>query len=184
MERNLSLRSVGQQPRILVIEPNRNYLGVIARRLSDDGYRVATADCVQAGLAEMYRIPVDLVLCEAKLQGSSGYELARLVRSDPVHNRVPLLLSVGRSDAAAAVEAFRAGADGVIRKPCHFEILAAAIARHIERSEAVKRLLDDNAALDAKIISRVLELREAQELLSRTEAERRRLAALVEGRAA
>jgi two-component system, OmpR family, phosphate regulon response regulator PhoB len=184
MERNLAMKSAGEKPRVLVIEPNRNYLGVIARRLSDDGYRVATADCVPAGLSEMYRIPVDLVLCEAMLPGTSGVEFARMLRNDPVYSSVPLLLLVGRSDSSTAVEAFRAGADGVIRKPCHFEVLGAAIARSLERAGAVKRLVEDNAALDAKVIGRVLELREAQDQLRRAEAERRRLAALVEERAA
>jgi two-component system, OmpR family, phosphate regulon response regulator PhoB len=184
MERNLALKGAGEQPRVLVIEPNRNYVGVVARRLAESGYRVATADSVATGLAEMYRIPVDLVLCEARLPGTTGIELARMIRSDPVHSRIPLLLVVGQSDPCAAVQAFRAGADGIVRKPCHFEILAAAIARHIESAEAVKRLIDDNAALDAKVIGRVIELRDAQDQLRRAESERRRLAALVKGLAA
>ena len=33
-----------ESPRILVVEPNRNNLGVIARRLAEAGYRVTTAD--------------------------------------------------------------------------------------------------------------------------------------------
>ena len=184
MELSFAMQSVGEEPRVLVIEANRNYLGVLARRLSEFGYRVATADTAQAGLAEMYRIPVDLVLCEANLPGTTGVELARLIRDDPVHANVPVVLMVGRSNRAAAIAAFRAGADAVVRKPCHFEVLAAAIARQIERAEAMKRLVGDKAALDAKIISRVIELREAQEQLRRTEAERRRLAAILEGRAA
>lgn len=184
MELSFAMQGVGDQPRVLVIEPNRNYLGVLARRLSEFGYRVATAETAQAGLAEIYRIPVDLVLCEANLPGTTGIELARMIRNDPVHSDVPVVLMVGRSDSAAAIGAFRAGADGVVRKPCHFEVLGAAIARQIERAEAVKRLVGDKAALDAKVISRVLELREAQDELRRTEAERRRLAAIVEGRAA
>ena len=178
------MQSAGDQPRVLVIEANRNYLGVLARRLSEFGYRVATAETAQAGLAEIYRIPVDLVLCGANLPGTTGIEFARMVRNDPVHSDVPVVLMVGRSDPAASIAAFRAGADGVVRKPCHFEVLAAAIARQIERAEAMKRLAGDKAALDAKIISRVIELREAQDELRRTEAERRRLAAIVEGRAA
>lgn len=180
----LELQKAGEQLRVLVIEPNRNYLGVLARRLTEFGYRVATAASAQSGLAEMYRIPVDLVLCETSLPGTSGIELVRMIRHDPVHCDLPLLLVVGRSDPAAAVRAFRAGADGVVRKPCHFEVLGAAIARQIERSRAVKRLVNDNATLDAKVISRVIELREVREQLSAVESERRRLAAIVEGRAA
>ena len=138
--KTLSMKSAGEQPRVLVIEPNRNYLGVMARRLAEFGYRVATAESAQSGLAEIYRIPADLILCEVNLPGTNGIELARMLRDDPVHAGVPLLIMVGRSDPSAAVRAFEAGADGVIRKPCHFEVLAACIARQLNRAEAMKRL--------------------------------------------
>ena len=63
-------------------------------------------------------------------------------------------------------------------------VLAAAIQRQIERAEAVKRLVGDNAALDAKIVTRAIELREIRDQLRAAETERRRLAAIVESRAA
>ena len=177
-------QGASELPRLLVIDANRTYLGVLSRRLAEFGYRVATADSAQAGLAEMYRIPADLVLCDVELPGTNGIEFARMVRDDPVHREVPLLLVVGRSDPAAAVAAFQAGADGVVRKPCHLEVLAACIHRQLKRAEAVKKLTEDNAALDAKIITRVIELRETQAQLSLAEAERRRLVAIIDGRAA
>ena len=145
---------------------------------------MATAESAQCGFAEMYRMPVDMVLCDAELRGTSGIEFARMVRDDPVHRDVPLLLVVGRTDPAAAVNAFRAGADGVVRKPCHFEVLAACIDRQLKRAETLRQLTQDNAALDAKIITRILELRETQAQLGAAERERRRLSAIVEGRAA
>src|SRR5215213_1008478 len=119
MNSTLKMTAAGDEPRILVIQANRTYLGVMARRLKEFGYRVATAETAANGLAEMYRVPVDLVLCEVKLPGTTGIEFARMMREDPVNRDVPLLLVVGRSDPDAAVRAFGAGADGVIRKPCH-----------------------------------------------------------------
>jgi len=184
MEPSLELQAPGELPRVLVIEPNRNYLGVLARRLGELGYRIVTADSAQSGLAEIYRVPVDLVLSEAVLAGTSGIELARMIRDDPVHSHLPVVLIVGRSDLKSAVLAFRAGADAVVRKPCHFEVLGACIARQLARAEAVRRLADDKAMLDAKVISRVIELRDVRDRLSAAESERQRLAAIVEGKAA
>lgn len=184
MELDLRMKTAGEQPRLLVIDANRNYLGVLARRLAEFGYRVATAESAQAGVAEMYRIPVDLVLCDVELRGTNGIELARMIRDDASHRDVPVLLIVGRSDSAAAVRAFQAGADGVVRKPCHFEVLAACIARQLSRADALRKLVSDKAALDAKIVSRIIELRETQAQLGVAERERRRLAAIVEGKAA
>lgn len=184
MEPTFAMEPAGEQPRVLVIESNRNYLGVIARRLAELGYRVATADTAQAGLSELYRIPADLVICDSRLPGTSGTEFVRMLRGDQIHHDLPVVLIVGRSDRAAAVRAFRAGADAVVRKPCHFEVLGACIRRQIERAEAVKRLTNDNAALDARVISRAIELREMHDRLRATETERRRLAAIVESNAA
>lgn len=184
MEPTFEMEPAGDQPRVLVIESNRAYLGVIARRLAELGYRVATADTAHAGLSELYRIPADLVICDSRLPGTNGIEFVRMIRGDQMHRDVPVILIVGRSDRAAAVGAFRAGADAVVRKPCHFEVLGACIRRQIERAEAVKRLTHDNASLDARIISRAIELREMYDRLRATETERRRLAAIVESKAA
>ena len=160
-----------ERPRILVVEPDRRYCGVLARRLGEFGYRVVTADCAQSAMAELHRMRVDFVLSEARLAASSGVELVRMIREDAAHADVPVLLIVGRSDTGAAVRAFEAGADGVVRKPCHFEVLAACIARQLKRADAMKRLADDNAALDARIIERAIQLGELRQRLAQLEAE-------------
>ncbi len=51
-----------ERPRILVVEPNRTNLGVMARRLSEHDFRVTTADCGETAIAELYRLAVELVL--------------------------------------------------------------------------------------------------------------------------
>lgn len=159
-----------ERPRILLVEPDRRYCGVLARRLHEVGYRIAAAESAHAAMAELHRMPVSLVLSETRLPASSGIELVRMIREDAVYRDVPVLLIVGRSDRGASVEAFDAGADGVIRKPCHFEVLAACIARQLERAEAMKRLADDNAALDARVVERAIELGELRDRLARLEA--------------
>lgn len=159
-----------ERPRILVVEPDRRYCGVLARRLSEFGFRVATADCAQSAMAELHRLPVNLVLSDARLPVTSGIELVRMIREDAAHRELPILLVVGRSDSLSAVRAFDAGADSVVRKPCHFEVLAACITRQLERADAMKRLADDNAALDARVIERAIEVGELRDRLARLEA--------------
>jgi DNA-binding response OmpR family regulator len=170
MYATLEMKAAGDEPRILVIQSNRSYLGVVARRLKEFGYRVATAETAANGLAEMYRIPVDLVMCDVDLPGTSGIEFARMIREDPVNRNIPLLLVVGRSDPAASVRAFAAGADGVIRKPCHFEVLGACIARQLDRADTMKRLINDNAMLDARVVERAMQIGELRDQLAQVRA--------------
>ena len=156
-----------ERPRILVAEPNRAYLGVLAHRLSEAGFRVTTADNGPAALAELCRLPIDLVLAELDMPRMTGAELARAVRGEVQWNDIPVMLITGKSKPADAVRAYEAGADDVIAKPFHFEVLVARIERRIARARAVKQLREDNAALDARVIERAIQIGELRDELSK-----------------
>jgi DNA-binding response OmpR family regulator len=127
----------------------------------------------------MHRAPVDLVLAELRMAPMSGVELTRLIRYDTVLKDTPVILITGKTDSAGAVEGFAAGAEDVVAKPFHFEVLAARIARRIARARSVKELHHDNAALDARVVTRSIELGEIRAAFERSEAERIRLEQLV-----
>ena len=154
-----------ERPRILVVEPNRTNLGVMARRLAEHGYRVTTADNGASAIAELYRLPIDLVLAELNMQRMSGAELARAIRGEVQWNDIPIMLITGKSEPKGAVRAYEAGADDVILKPFHFEVLIARIERRIEWARSVKRLREDNATLDARVVERAIQIGELREEL-------------------
>jgi DNA-binding response OmpR family regulator len=154
-----------ERSRILVVEPNRTNLGVMARRLSEVGFRVTTADSGASAIAELYRLPIDLVLAELDMPRMSGAELARAIRGEVQWNDIPVMLITGKSDPKGAVRAYEAGADDVIVKPFHFEVLFARIERRIDRVRSVRRLQADNAALDARVVERAIQIGELRERL-------------------
>src|SRR6185437_8561373 len=156
-----------ERPRVLVVEPNRTNLGVMARRLAEAGYRVTTADSGEAAIAELYRLPIDLVLAELNMPRMGGAELARTIRGEVQWNDIPVMLITGKSKPADAVRAYEAGADDVILKPFHFEVLVARIERRIDRMRSVRQLRDDNAALDARVIERAIQIGELRDELAR-----------------
>jgi DNA-binding response OmpR family regulator len=168
--RRTTLPEADQRLRILVVEPNKTNLAVTARRLVEAGYRVSTADGAQNAIAELHRAPIDLVLAELKLPRMSGAELARLIRGEAQWRDVPVMLITGKSRPAGAVQAYEAGADDVILKPFHFEVLIARIARRIERARALKRLRHANSVLDARIVERAIQIGELRDKLARLEA--------------
>jgi DNA-binding response OmpR family regulator len=154
-----------ERARILVVEPNRTNLGVMARRLAEAGYRVTGADSGASAIAELYRFPIDLVLAELNMPRMSGAELARAIRGEVQWNDIPLMLITGKSKPADAVRAYEAGADDVILKPFHFEVLVARIQRRIDRARSLQRLKEDNAALDARVVERAMQIGELREAL-------------------
>jgi DNA-binding response OmpR family regulator len=168
-----------ERPRILVVEPNKNYLALLARRLVEAGFRVTTADQGPTAVAELHRLPVDLVLAELNMPRMSGAELARLIRGEVMWRDIPVMLITGKSQPSGAVSAYEAGADDVILKPFHFEVLFARIERGIARARRLKGLQQDNAALDARVVERAIAMGELRDRLAASDAERRRLQNLV-----
>ena len=169
----------GSDTRLLIVEPNRSALGVLTRRLAEAGYRIIACDNAGNAIAEMLRAPVDLVLAELRMDLVSGVELTRRIRDHIMLKDTPVILIAGKSDSRGAVDGFAAGADDVVAKPFHFEVLAARIARRIARARSVKELRADNANLDARVITRAIELGEIRAALQQSEAERLRLQQLV-----
>ena len=159
-----------ERARILVVEPNRTNLSVLARRLVDAGYRVSTADSGQAAVAELHRQPIDLVLAELNMPRMTGADLARVIRGEVNWREIPVMLITGKSKPSGAVEAYEAGADDVILKPFHFEVLFARIDRRIDRARSFQRLREDNAVLDARIVERAIKIGELKDQLAEAEA--------------
>jgi DNA-binding response OmpR family regulator len=168
-----------ERPRILVVQPKKAYLAVLVRRLVEAGYRVTAAESGSAAIAELHRLPVDLILAELNMPRMSGVELARIVRCEIGWRDLPVMLIAGRSDSKSAVRAFDAGADDVVAKPFHFEVLFARINRRITRSRSIKELRVDNATLDGRVVQRAIQAGEYKQRLLVSEAERQRLAELI-----
>jgi DNA-binding response OmpR family regulator len=159
-----------ERPRILVVEPNRTNLAVMARRLAEAGYRVTIADSGEAAIAELCRHPIDLVIAELNMPRMNGAEIARAIRGEVQWNDIPVMLITGKSEPKGAVRAYEAGADDVILKPFHFEVLLARIERRIARARSLQRLREDNAALDARVVERAIQIGELREELSEARA--------------
>lgn len=154
-------------------------MGVLTRRLVDAGYRVAAAESAEQAIGELHRLPVDLVLAELAMPGLSGIDLIRLIRDESGLRDLPVILIAGRSDAGGAIRAFDAGADDIVAKPFHPELLIARINRQLARARSVEQLRADNATLDARVVTRAIELGEVRQALAASENERRRLTRLV-----
>ncbi len=102
----------------------------------------------------------------------SGAELARAIRGEVQWNDMPVMLITGKSKPADAVRAYAAGADDVILKPFHFEVLVARTKRRIDRARTLAGLREDNATLDARIVERAIQIGELRDQLKEAQEQR------------
>ena len=162
-------------PRILVVSPNRSHLALLARRLGEEGYRIVAAESGAKALTELGRTGADLVLSELVMEPMSGTDLTRAIRGEAAWRDLPIMLISGRSEPNGAVRAYEAGADDVILKPFHFEVLAAKIDRRLTSARTLQSLREDMATMDARAALRAIELGELRDRFFASEAQRRKL---------
>jgi DNA-binding response OmpR family regulator len=115
-------------------------------------------------------VQADLVLAELNMPRMSGADLARLIRGEVQWRDLPIMLITGKSKPTDAVRAYEAGADDVILKPFHFEVLIARIERRLARARSFEQLRADNATLDGRLVERAIQIGELRERLAQVQS--------------
>ncbi|MCL4683975.1 response regulator [Myxococcota bacterium] len=96
--------------------------------------RVFTAASGEEALTLASVIRPDLVFADVSMPGLGGTELCRLLKRDPRHQGVPVILLTSSDAASERESAIRAGADDVIPKP----------VERLHLLEAARRLLAES----------------------------------------
>jgi DNA-binding response OmpR family regulator/tetratricopeptide (TPR) repeat protein len=106
--------------RILVVEDDRYFAGILRDYLGYVGFDVAEASDGQAGWDGFDKgSPVDLVLTDVLLPRVNGLELAARIKADPRGSKTPVVLmsAVYKDDATVERNLRQSGADGYLVKP-------------------------------------------------------------------
>src|SRR5487761_1904129 len=95
--------------RILIIDDDLEFAGVLSMHLKAAGYAVEVAeDAVEGGKALLAQSPA-LVLCDICMPHLNGLELLSLMRSDPHSALNPGVVHSGRSDSDTVIRAVELG---------------------------------------------------------------------------
>jgi two-component system OmpR family response regulator len=113
---------------ILCIEDDTVLLGILAKKLTLDGYEVRTASDRQTIVSELQRLPPPhLILLDVGLPGVSGFDVLQKLRQHPRLGSIPVIMLTGHVTPASVLQGMKGGADGYVSKPFQFDALTAAI---------------------------------------------------------
>jgi DNA-binding response OmpR family regulator len=112
---------------ILVVEDDPTLRQQIAQLIEMWGYPVRTAEDMATGLAELERLPADIILTDLMLPDQPGFDLIRW--SQQRHPAPPVLVMTAYASLERAIEALKQGAYDFLLKPTTPTELAAAITR-------------------------------------------------------
>jgi DNA-binding response OmpR family regulator len=141
--------------KILVIDDEIINLEFFEVMLSKLGFVVEKAEDGEEGLVMVKKFFPDLIILDNIMPKMSGWELTRILKSDPKYQEIPIIMLSALDDVKDKVEGFELGVEDYITKPFNFsEVLA--------RIRAVLR----NRELFAQIVARESRLSLAEELSS------------------
>lgn len=122
---------------ILIIDDEKNYLLILDDLLSEEGYRVVTAETAEKGLDVAAEYDLDVVITDMRMPGMDG--MAFLERVHLQNPDLPIIMMTAYGSVEKAVEAMRKGAFDYILKPFKNEELKLTIRKAIDHYLLVRR---------------------------------------------
>ncbi len=102
--------------RILVVEDSAVARAMLARTLSRAGFEVIEATDGADGALKALADPPDAVVTDLEMPIMDGYQLLRLLKSDPATAHLPVVILTSHSDAPSRFWGYRTGADRYLTK--------------------------------------------------------------------
>lgn len=116
---------------ILVVDDDRRLRELLARFLTQNGYRVTTAASAAEAQAMSESLVFDALVLDVMMPGENGFDYARRVRKD---SQVPILMLTAQADAADRVTGLEIGADDYLAKPFETRELILRLSNILRRA--------------------------------------------------
>ena len=124
------------ESKILVVDDNRVYRDVLARRLRHAGYDVLTAESGRAALERVEHEEISLMLLDMAMPEMDGIAVLQELRKTQGALDLPVLMVSAEGDTPRMVTAIDLGANDFLTKPIDFELLLAKIRRQLALSSS------------------------------------------------
>jgi CheY-like chemotaxis protein len=121
----------------LLVDASVDTLEMYAVGLGCQGFTTLTATEGLTAIHHARMSQLDAIVTEIQLAGRiSGWDLIRRLKTDPVAQRIPVVILTGRIEPSLAARAQQAGCAALLTKPCLPEDLVTTL-RHVIPTHAV-----------------------------------------------
>lgn len=115
---------------VLIVDDQDSMRGIMRSHLRTIGIgTVVEAASVEAAKEELKGKPFGLILSDFNMEGGTGLDLLKHVRSHPVLKRTPFIMITGNADKATVQMVMQAGVNNYIVKP----VSSAGLRQRIEQ---------------------------------------------------
>ncbi|MBS2036665.1 protein kinase [bacterium] len=115
------------EPKLLLVDDNKENLTWLARRLRRDGYQIALAESGSMALEILDMEPITVVLLDLQMPDMDGFQVLKEIRKTHGLHELPVFMVSANTDTASKVEGLELGANDYIPKPVEYDFLLAKL---------------------------------------------------------
>ena len=136
---------------VLIVDDVSDNIKVAMNILKENNYNFSFALNGKQALEIVKTKEFDLILLDIMMPQMNGFEVCKLLKSDPQTHDIPIIFLTAKADIDSLNEGFKVGAVDYITKPFYTDELISRAATHIELYRAKKILKQNNLDLNVKI---------------------------------
>jgi DNA-binding response OmpR family regulator len=104
--------------RVLVVDDDPDYVGILRVQLERRGFAVMTAGGGAEAFERLQQQKPDVVLLDVMMPDLSGFDVLQRIRETPATASLPVILISAKGDEDDMMAGYQYGADYYITKPC------------------------------------------------------------------
>ena len=128
-------------PSVLIVDDNVKNLQILGGFLQKEGLMIEFALDGMSALNWLEKKEFDLILLDIMMPGMDGFEVCRIIKSDTVKQKIPIIFLTAKVDTESIINGFDLGAVDYVIKPFNQKELIARVKTQIE----IKRSRDEIA---------------------------------------
>jgi class 3 adenylate cyclase len=144
--------------KILIVDDDVRVREALHLVLETEGHDVIQAEDGEHAIALANAFQIDAFLIDLEMPRMNGIDLCRAIRGIERYRRTPIVFLTGENDGAVLEEAFTAGGDDFLNKPCTPVALRARLRSHLQRTEYLQRLERMRRVLKQYLSKRTLDV--------------------------
>ena len=137
-EETVDMPTSKNKSKILIIDGNKDTRMFLKLQFANE-YTVHLAKNGEDGIELARKILPDLVITEAILPGTDGFEVTRILKEETNTCQIPIILLTTLNNNEDIIKGMELGADEYVRKPFDIEVLKSKVKRLIKNRLELKR---------------------------------------------
>lgn len=153
--------------KVLIVDDNSTNVELISVQLKPFNYEVTKSYGGEEALEMIRKEPPDLILLDLMMPRMSGYEVCRILKTDPATRLIPIIIVTALRELDDKIKAIELGADDFLMKPFNKLELTTRVRSLLRMKE-----LYDSLELSEAVVFTLAEALEAKDVYTRGHSER------------